>query len=90
MKGLLLTLMPVLLILSFGTCAMGADWEELNAAQLKGMIEQGDVTVVFPLSRIEYNDRHITGSVNIPMQKLRSKLPRDKYRALVFYCLGPK
>jgi len=88
MKGLLLTLIPVILVLSFGTFATGAYWEELNAAQLKEMMAQGDVTVVFPLSRIEYNDLHITDPVNIPMQKLHLKLPGDKCRKIAFYCLG--
>ena len=69
--------------------ALAADpWTEVDAAEVKRMLDEDDATVIFPLSRIEFNNEHIPGSVNIPMQKIRSDLPGDKDRKLVFYCLG--
>lgn len=65
-------------------------YKEIDAGQLKSMMDTGDPLVVFPLSSIEYRDRHIAGSVNIPLHKLKAELPKDKNRAMVFYCLGVK
>jgi rhodanese-related sulfurtransferase len=63
---------------------------EIDANQLKSMMDAGEPLVVFPLSSIEYKDRHITGSVNIPLHKLKAELPKDKNKTMVFYCLGVK
>lgn len=65
-------------------------YKEVNADQLKTMMAAGSPLVVFPLSNIEYKDKHISGSVNIPLHKLKGGLPADKNRQLVFYCLGVK
>ncbi len=65
-------------------------YKEVNADQLKTMMSSGDPLVVFPLSNIEFKDMHISGSVNIPLHKLKEDLPADKNRELVFYCLGVK
>lgn len=63
---------------------------DIDAAHLKAMMDAGDPLVVFPLSSIEYKDQHITGSVNIPLQKLEAELPKDKSKTMIFYCLGIK
>ena len=65
-------------------------YKEVNADQLKAMMATGKPIVVFPLSSIEFRDKHITGSVNIPLHKLKEDLPQDKDQQLVFYCLGIK
>jgi len=70
--------------------AMAAGWQKIDAAGLKEMMEKESPLVVFPLSRIEYNNLHIEGSVNIPLAQLAAGLPSDKSRKLVFYCLGVK
>jgi rhodanese-related sulfurtransferase len=75
------------LVLVAGAYA-GSGWKEINAQELKAMMDGGDVMVVFPLSRIEYDSLHIKGSVNIPMHALKRKLPRRKDARLVFYGLG--
>ena len=70
--------------------ALADTWKEVTADELKTMMDAEDVLVVFPLSKIEFNDLHIKGSVNIPVQDLKKKLPADKEKKIVFYCLGRK
>ena len=65
-------------------------WIEVDARELKAMMDAGDVVVVNPLSRIEFNDLAIKGSINVPIDELAQKLPKDKGAKIVFYCLGPK
>lgn len=75
----------------FWTCgAWAADWKEISAQELKGMMDAGKVMVINPLSRIEYNNLHIAGDVNIPLAHLTTDLPADKSKPLAFYCLGRK
>lgn len=81
-----LVLLCVSCIMSWGTPALAAV-TEVTAQQLKGMMEKEKVVVINPLSSIEFNDLHITGSVNIDIDEL-DKLPADKATKLVFYCLG--
>ncbi|NOR50944.1 MAG: hypothetical protein GQ530_07955, partial [Desulfuromonadales bacterium] len=80
----------VLLLVSISTYAEAKKYQEIDAQTVKEMMDSGDVLVVFPLSPLEFNDLHIKGSVNIPMNQLDSKLPKDKSRKVVFYCLGVK
>jgi rhodanese-related sulfurtransferase len=71
--------------------ALAADgYQEVDAKDVKAMMDTGGVLVVFPLSPIEFADQHISGSVNIPLAKLAENLPADKSQKLVFYCLGVK
>jgi hypothetical protein len=65
-----------------------ADPIEVKAAQVKEMMDGGAAFVVFPLSTIEYNNLHIEGSVNIPIEELPAGLPEDRKQCLIFYCLG--
>lgn len=68
----------------------GKGYREIDASSLQAMMETEDVLVVFPLSSIEFNDLHIRGSVNIPIDRLAEELPAEKDRKIVFYCLGTK
>jgi len=70
--------------------AGAAECKDVKAAEVKAMMDAGGAVVINPLSRIEFDDLHIVGSTNIPMHELESKLPGDKGKRLVFYCLGPK
>ena len=65
-------------------------YQGVDAAQTKALMENEGALVVFPLSPIEFENKHIKGSVNITMDKLEFELPADKERKLVFYCLGIK
>jgi len=90
MQKRLVSWLMVLAVLGFAVPAAAAGWQKIDARGVKEMMEHGDPLVVFPLSRIEYNNLHIEGSVNIPLAQLESGLPADKNRKLVFYCLGTK
>jgi rhodanese-related sulfurtransferase len=72
----------------FITPAPGMAAPEIDAAGVKSLMDAGNVTVIFPLSRIEFNDLHIPGSINLAMENIPAQLPDDKNRPLVFYCLG--
>lgn len=61
---------------------------EIDAVQLKKMMDARSVQVIFPLSRIEFNDLHIPDSIHLPMEKIPEQLPADKDQNLAFYCLG--
>ena len=90
MKKVWITGLAFVLTLALSGFAMADTWKEIKADELKQMMDTDDVLVVFPLSKIEYNDMHIPGSVNIPVGKLQAELPADKEKKLVFYCLGRK
>ena len=90
MKRIWFASLVLVLSLFVSGFALADTWKEINADELKTMMETEDVLVVFPLSRIEFNDLHIKGSVNIPVETLQKKLPADKEKKIVFYCLGRK
>lgn len=69
------------------------DFPIITAQQLKAKIDAGEkLLLINPLSEIEYNNKHIPGSVNIPIQTIliTDKLPEDKEHLIVTYCLGRK
>ena len=90
MKVLKFLILGIALLLGSISLAGAAGWEEIKAGDLKARMDSGDVLVINPLSKIEFNDLHITGSVNIPIKSLEKKLPQDKNTTLAFYCLGRK
>ena len=79
-----------LVVLLWCPTVMASGWIEVDAHQVRRMMVEDDPLVIFPLSRIEFNDLHIEGSLNIPLGRLEEMLPPDRERKLVFYCLGPK
>jgi rhodanese-related sulfurtransferase len=73
--------------------AWADDFPEIKAEQLKAKIDGGEkLTLINPLSKIEFEDGHIPGSVNIPLQSIliADNLPADKDQLIVTYCLGRK
>ena len=66
---------------------------EIKAEQLKERLDAGEeLMMINPLSKIEFEDKHIPGSVNIPLQNIlvSDNLPADKGHLIVTYCLGRK
>jgi len=50
-------------------------------------------TIVDARTRVEFEESHIAGAINVPAVQVLGMLPRrvtDKHRELVFYCNGPK
>ena len=79
------------LLLTFCAPLFAAPYQEIDTLLLKAMRDKDkNILLVYPLSKIEYNDLHIAGSVYIPLDELKKKLPADHARPLVFYCLGEK
>lgn len=79
----------VLVCLLLGASAvLAGEYQSIDAAGLKRLIDAGGTLVVNPLTPIEFDHEHIPGSVNIPMETLAGKLPRDKQAPVAFYCLG--
>ena len=86
----IVTLMLTFFLISLGAIAEAKKYGEVDAKATKDMMEKEKSLVVFPLSPIEFDDLHIRGSVNIPMDLLAEKLPQDKSQKIIFYCLGVK
>jgi len=80
----------VLALLVMAVPVLANDWMEVTAGDVREMMLNEDPLVIFPLSRIEFNDLHIVDSLNIPLSRLEKMLPADHDRKLIFYCLGPK
>jgi rhodanese-related sulfurtransferase len=79
-----------ILVLTSSLPALAKNYQDIDAPTLKAMMDKGEALVVFPLSKIEYNNLHIRGSVNIDLENIAKELPADKSRKIVFYCLGEK
>ncbi len=69
---------------------LASKYKEISAPVVKNMLEKGDAVVINLLSRLEYDLHHITGSINIPINELKTsdKLPKDKSTPIIFYCMG--
>lgn len=79
------------LVLVFGGQVFAAGYAEIGTAEVRDLMEKDkNVLVVFPLSKIEYENLHIAGSVHIPMDELEKKLPANHGKPLIFYCMGER
>jgi hypothetical protein len=66
-------------------------WRTIPTEELAAQIDHGDeICLVNVLPKIIYDDRHIPGSINIPLGEIATSplLPEDKRQPLVFYCMG--
>ena len=63
---------------------------DITAPEVKHMLDNHLATVINVLSAIEFEAQHITGSINIPLTRLKTSgtLPKDKDTTLIFYCMG--
>jgi len=62
----------------------------ISAPEVKFMLEQGQLTLVNSLSRIEFEIQHIPGSINVPVTEMgqSDQLPADRSQPIAFYCMG--
>ncbi len=54
---------------------------------------KADFVLINTLSPIEFAEKRIKGSINVPytcLKKGQANLPEDKSKKLIFYCKGPK
>lgn len=86
----------LLVLLSVGlncNLSRAESFKEISAPELKQLIDtRDDLVVINVLSEIEYSIQHITGSINIPIIKMKTtdRLPEDRNVPLVFYCLNER
>src|ERR687885_2451645 len=62
----------------------------VDISELRGLVEDGTVTLLDVRPELEYRQGHIAGARSIPVDELErrlSELPRD--REVVAYCRGP-
>jgi rhodanese-related sulfurtransferase len=65
----------------------------LDTQDLHRIYGKGDFLLVNTLSPIEFQEKRIAGSINIPLSHYadgRVSLLEDKQTRLVFYCMGEK
>lgn len=80
-----------ILFLLLGGVVFAEGYKEIGTAEVKALMEKDKkVQVVFPLSKIEYDNLHIAGSLHIPLGEFKAKLPADHTTPLVFYCIGDR
>jgi rhodanese-related sulfurtransferase len=65
-------------------------FEKITAPEVKDMMDKGNAVLVHSLSAIEFEIQHIPGSINIPIIEMQTttRLPEDKNKPLIFYCMG--
>ncbi|MDM8550821.1 rhodanese-like domain-containing protein [Desulfobacterales bacterium HSG2] len=98
-KKLPLTPLPVICLAMFLFVGMASSaggesetFKEITAPEVKNMLEKENALVVHVLTELEYDAQHISGSINIPVVKMKTteKLPKDKKKPLIFYCMGKR
>lgn len=81
----------VLFLFLFSNTAIAIKgYQEIDAIGVKQLMDKEGALVIFPLSPMEFDHKHIKGSVNIIPAMMEYELPTNKEKALVFYCLGVK
>ena len=66
-------------------------WKTITTKELKHKLDAKEkLCLVNVLPSIVHDERHIEGSINIPIGKMDTseKLPADKNTPIVFYCMG--
>ena len=66
-------------------------YEAISTEELSKKLDNGDdLCLINVLPKIVHDAKHIKGSINIPIGKIKSsdKLPKDKDKLLIFYCMG--
>lgn len=75
----------------FNLVQASEQWKTITTEALKHKLDaEEEICLVNVLPAIVHNERHIEGSINIPIGKIGSsdKLPTDKNIPVVFYCMG--
>jgi len=73
----------------FATHLLAADYSEIATEEVKRLLERDkEAMLIFPLSRIEYDEKHIPGAVHIPLAEIKNKLPEDRNTRLIVYSRG--
>ena len=81
-----------LFLVSPVAAAENKNYQTITAPEVKNMQEKGEAVLIHVLSELEFEMQHIAGSINIPVNEIKTtdKLPKDKETRLIFYCMGRK
>ncbi len=66
-------------------------WHTISTKKLAAKIEKGDdICLINVLPKIIHDNRHIPGSINIPVSEILTSplMPKEKDKQLIFYCMG--
>ena len=66
-------------------------WHTISTKKLTAKIEKGDdICLINVLPKIIHDNRHIPGSINIPISEILTSplMPKEKSKQLIFYCMG--
>ncbi len=64
--------------------------ETLSSGELAEKMQQGDITIIDVRPEHEFNEGHIAGALNIPVENLSEKMDElPKNQEVVAYCRGP-
>lgn len=83
----------ILILVGLASTGWTRDLAIISTGELKAKLDSGEsLFLLNPLSDIEFNERHIPGSINIPLHSIMEsdQLPQNKDTLIVTYCLGPK
>ena len=85
------TIIAGLTLLIAGSCHAASDVRQIDTAELQSMMEQNsEISLINVLPKIIHDAKHIPGSLNIPLGRIRdtNALPKKLNSPLVFYCMG--
>ena len=74
-----------------GGFGQASDIQQIDTPELQSMMEQSsEINLINVLPKIIYDAKHIPGSINIPLGRIRdgNSLPEKLDTPLVFYCMG--
>ena len=80
-----------LALIGGGSGQAASDIQQIDTPELQSMMEQSsEINLINVLPKIIYDAKHIPGSMNIPLGRIRdaNTLPEKLNTPLVFYCMG--
>jgi predicted sulfurtransferase len=93
-KKLILTLLSFWMCLTYSAISQAGQGEyaEITAPEVKQMLVDPMVLIVNTLSNLEHELQHISGSVNIPIDRINEvgRLPANLGTSIIFYCMSPR
>ncbi len=85
-------LFAILILVFFApnVTAQEGGYHKITAPEIQGMMKNRNVVIINTLSKLEYELQHIPGSINIPINTLRTPgvLPVNTKTPLIFYCMA--
>lgn len=77
----------IIIFLSIIMC-VGCSNKESN--NLESIISSGEYIILDVRSEDEYNNGHVVGAINIPVDKIENEIQFDKDKTIIVYCQSGK